>query len=189
MRKSTQRIVDGVVTTKYCVCSKAGESKPRGKVKKRHKTRISCNAKIFLKRNDKGKYVIIDFHEGHTHLLSTPNTLVHLPESRELTLIHKTMIVENSKVNKGPVQSFRMFKEYVKGYRNVGALLEDFKFYWRDVKQFIMGYDAQMMIENFMHKKAMCNSFYFDFDVDDRGRLSRVIWADPISIKKLQSVW
>ncbi|XP_074277128.1 protein FAR1-RELATED SEQUENCE 5-like [Silene latifolia] len=93
------------------------------------------------------------------------------------------MIIENSKVNKGPVQSFRMFKEYVKGYRNVGASLEDFKNFWRDVKQFIKGYDAQMMIENFMHKKAMCPSFYFDFDVDEKGRLSRVIWADPISIK------
>ncbi|XP_074300586.1 protein FAR1-RELATED SEQUENCE 5-like [Silene latifolia] len=162
---------------------KAGESKPRGKVKKRQKTRISCNSKIFLKRNDKGKYVVVDFHEGHTHLLSTPNTIVHLPESRELTLIHKTMILENSKVNKGLVQSFRMFKKYVKGYRNVGASLEDFKNFWRDVKQFIKGYDAQMMIENFMHKKAMCHFFYFDFDVDEKGRLSRVIWADPISIK------
>ncbi|XP_074271008.1 protein FAR1-RELATED SEQUENCE 5-like [Silene latifolia] len=145
MRKSTQRNVDGVVMTKYCVCSKAGER--------------------------------------HTHLLSTPNTVVHLTESRELTLIHKSMIVENSKVNKGPVQSFRMFKEYVKGYQNVGASLEDFKNFWRDVKKFIKGYDAQMMIENFMHKKAMCSSYYFDFDVDDRGRLSRVCWFDPIAIK------
>ncbi|XP_074298802.1 protein FAR1-RELATED SEQUENCE 5-like [Silene latifolia] len=84
MRKSTQRIIDGVVMTKNCVCSLAGESKPRGK---------------------------------------------------------------------------------------------------RDVKQFIKGYDAQMMIENFTHKKAMCNFFFFDFDVDERGRLSRGIWADPISIK------
>ncbi|XP_074283759.1 protein FAR1-RELATED SEQUENCE 5-like [Silene latifolia] len=183
MRKSTQRNIDGVVMTKYCVCSKAGESKPRGKVKKRQRTRISCSAKNFLRRNEKGQYVIADFHEGHTHLLSTPNTVVHLTESRELTLIHKTMIVENSKVNKGPVQSFRMFKEYVKGYQNVEASLEDFKNFWRDVKKFIKGYDAQMMIENFMHKKAMCSSYYFDFDVDDRGRLSRVCWFDPIAIK------
>ncbi|XP_074300493.1 protein FAR1-RELATED SEQUENCE 1-like [Silene latifolia] len=183
MRKSTQRNIDGVVMTKYCVCSKAGESKPRGKVKKRQRTRILCNANIVFRRNEKGQYVIVDFHEGHTHLLSTPNTMVHLIESRELTLIHKSMIVENSKVNKGPVQSFRMFKEYVKGYQNVGASLEDFKNFWRDVKKFIKGYDAQMMIENFMHKKAMCSSYYFDFDVDDRGRLSRVCWFDPIAIK------
>ncbi|XP_074300126.1 protein FAR1-RELATED SEQUENCE 5-like [Silene latifolia] len=93
------------------------------------------------------------------------------------------MIVENSKVNKGPVQSFSMFKEYVKGYQNVGASLEVFKIIWRDVKKFIKGYGAQMMIENFMHKKAMYSSYYFDFDVDDRGRLSRVCWFDPIAIK------
>ncbi|XP_074315239.1 protein FAR1-RELATED SEQUENCE 5-like [Silene latifolia] len=183
MRKSMQRNIDGVVMTKYCVCSKVGESKPRGKVKKRQRTRILCNAKIFFRRNEKGQYVIADFHEGHTHLLSTPNTVVYLTESRELTLIPKTMIVENSKVNKGHVKSFRMFKEYVKGYQNVGASLEDFKNFWRDVKKFIKGYDAQMMIENFMHKKAMCSSYYFDFDVDDRGRLSRVCWFDPIAIK------
>ncbi|XP_074288842.1 protein FAR1-RELATED SEQUENCE 5-like [Silene latifolia] len=183
MRKSMQRNIDGVVMTKYCVCSEAGESKPRGKVKKRQRTRISCSAKIFLRRNEKRQYVIADFHEGHIHLLSTPNTVVHLTESRELTLIHKTMIVENSKVNKRHVQSFRMFKEYVKGYQNVGASLEDFKIFWRDVKKFIKGYDAQMMIENFMHKKAMCSSYYFDFDVDDRGPLSRVCWFDPIAIK------
>ncbi|XP_074283994.1 protein FAR1-RELATED SEQUENCE 3-like [Silene latifolia] len=65
----------------------------------------------------------------------------------------------------------------------MGASLEDFKNFWRDVKQFIKGYDAQMMIENFIRKKVMYNSFYFDFDVDERGRLSRVIWADLISIK------
>ncbi|XP_074296931.1 protein FAR1-RELATED SEQUENCE 5-like [Silene latifolia] len=183
MRKSTQRNIDGVVMTKYCVCSKAGQSKPRWKVKKRQRTRILCNAKIFFRRNEKGQYVIADFHEGQTHLLSTPNTVVHLTESRELTLIHKTMIVENFKVNKGPVQSFRMFKEYVKGYQNVRASLEGFRNFWRDVKKFIKGYDAQMMIENFMHKKAMCSSYYFDFDVDDRGRLSRVCWFDPIAIK------
>ncbi|XP_074299087.1 protein FAR1-RELATED SEQUENCE 5-like [Silene latifolia] len=39
------------------------------------------------------------------------------------------------------------------------------------------------MIENFMQKKAMCSSNYFDFDVDDRGRISRVFWFDPIAIK------
>ncbi|XP_074301443.1 protein FAR1-RELATED SEQUENCE 5-like [Silene latifolia] len=183
MRKSTQRNIDGVVMTNLCVCGKFGESKPREKVKKRQRTRILCNAKIFFRRNEKGQYVIVDFHEGHTHLLSTPNIVVHLTESRELTLIHKSMIVENSKVNKGPVQSFKMFKEYVKGYQNVGASLEDFNIFWRDVKKFIKGYDAQMMIENFMHKKAMCSSYYFDFDVDDRGRLSRVCWFDPIAIK------
>ncbi|XP_074297776.1 protein FAR1-RELATED SEQUENCE 5-like [Silene latifolia] len=39
----------------------------------------------------------------------------------------------------------RMFKEYVKGYKNVGASLEDFKNFSRDVKKYIKEYDAEML--------------------------------------------
>ncbi|XP_074289202.1 protein FAR1-RELATED SEQUENCE 5-like [Silene latifolia] len=40
-----------------------------------------------------------------------------------------------------------------------------------------------MLIENFMQKKAMSPSFYFEFDVDDQSRITKLFWADPISIK------
>ncbi|XP_074298600.1 protein FAR1-RELATED SEQUENCE 5-like [Silene latifolia] len=71
----------------------------------------------------------------------------------------------------------------VKGYKNVGASLQDFKKISRDVKKYIKEYDAQMLIENFMQKKAMSPSFYFDFDVDDQRRITKLFSADPISIK------
>ncbi|XP_074271687.1 protein FAR1-RELATED SEQUENCE 5-like [Silene latifolia] len=113
----------------------------------------------------------------------TPATMVHMKPSRNLNLFHKKMIMDNSRVNHGPVDSFRMFKEYVKGYKNVGASLEDFKNFSRDVKKYIKEYDAEMLLETFMQKKAMSPSFYFDFEVDDEKRLNKVFWADPISIK------
>ncbi|XP_074288153.1 protein FAR1-RELATED SEQUENCE 5-like [Silene latifolia] len=91
--------------------------------------------------------------------------------------------MDNSRVNQGPVKTFRMFKEYVRGYKNVGASLEDFKNFSRDVKKYIKEYDAEMLIEGFMQKRARCPSFYFDFDVDDNKRLTKVFWADPIAIK------
>ncbi|KAK9698539.1 hypothetical protein RND81_08G111400 [Saponaria officinalis] len=91
--------------------------------------------------------------------------------------------MDNSRVNQGPVKTFQMFKEYVRGYENVGASLENFKIFFRDVKKFIKDSDAQMVIETFMQKKAMCSSFYFDFDVDGDGNLSRIFWVDPIGIK------
>ncbi|KAK9749692.1 hypothetical protein RND81_02G144000 [Saponaria officinalis] len=93
------------------------------------------------------------------------------------------MIMDNSRVNQGPVKTFRMFKEYVRGYKNVGASLEDFKNFSRDVKKFLKDYDAQMLIETFMQKKSMCPSFYFDFDVDCDQNLNKIFWADPIGIK------
>ncbi|XP_074291530.1 protein FAR1-RELATED SEQUENCE 5-like [Silene latifolia] len=91
--------------------------------------------------------------------------------------------MDNAHVNYGPVQTFRMFKQYVKGYKNVGASLQDFKNISGSVKKYIKEYDAQMLIENFMQKKAMSPSFYFDFDVDDQSRITKLFWADPISIK------
>ncbi|XP_074277883.1 protein FAR-RED IMPAIRED RESPONSE 1-like [Silene latifolia] len=32
-------------------------------------------------------------------------------------------------------------------------------------------------------KKAMSPSFFFDFDVDDQSRITKLFWADPISLK------
>ncbi|XP_074265991.1 uncharacterized protein LOC141588448 [Silene latifolia] len=113
----------------------------------------------------------------------TPATMIHLKSFRKLNLVHKKMIMDNSRVNQGPVKTFRMFKEYVRGYKNVGASLEDFKNFSRDVKKYIKEYDAEMLIEGFMQKRARCPSFYFDFDVDDDKRLTKVFWADPIAIK------
>ncbi|XP_074313803.1 protein FAR1-RELATED SEQUENCE 5-like [Silene latifolia] len=109
--------------------------------------------------------------------------MVHLTQSRELNIIHTKMIVDNSKLNLGPVKSFRILKEYVRGYKNVGASLEDFKFFSRDIKKYLSEGDTQMLIEHFMKVKHMCPSFYFDFEVDFQGKLSHIFWADPISIK------
>ncbi|XP_074298504.1 L-type lectin-domain containing receptor kinase IV.2-like [Silene latifolia] len=181
-RLDSTKLVNGIVTHKRCVCNKEGKSRNKG-TKKEGITRTGCEAKVSFKRIDTGEYQIYDFVEVHTHARVTPATMVHMKPSRNLNLFHKKMIMDNSRVNHGPVDSFRMFKEYVKGYKNVGASLEDFKNFSRDVKKYIKEYDAEMLLETFMQKKAMSPSFYFDFEMDDEKRLSKVFWADPISIK------
>ncbi|XP_074265532.1 protein FAR1-RELATED SEQUENCE 5-like [Silene latifolia] len=182
-RKGSQKNKQGVTTHKTCLCNKAGECEAKGKKHRRQRTRVGCLAKIKFKRIANGQYQIYGFVEGHNHMPATPLTMVHLTQTRELNIVHKKMIVDNSKVNKGPVMTYRMFKEYVRGYQNVGASLEDFKNFSRDIKKFLSEGDAQMLIEHFMKIKRMCPSFYFDFEVDEKGRLSHVFWADPISIK------
>ncbi|XP_074306323.1 protein FAR1-RELATED SEQUENCE 5-like [Silene latifolia] len=182
-RLDSTKLVNGIVTHKRCVCNKEGKSRNKGTKRKRTVTRTGCEAKVSFKRIDTSEYQIYDFVEVHTHAMVTPATMVHMKPSRNLNLFHKKMIMDNSRVNHGPVDSFRMFKEYVKGYKNVGASLEDFKNFSRDVKKYIKEYDAEMLLETFMQKKAMSPSFYFDFEVDDEKRLSKVFWADPISIK------
>ncbi|KAK9665833.1 hypothetical protein RND81_14G139600 [Saponaria officinalis] len=132
-RLDSSKSVKGTITHKQCVCSKEGHGKHEGVKRKRSVTRVGCEARANFKRLDTGEYVIYDFLEAHNHAMVTPDTMVHLKQSRDLNLVHKKMIMDNSRVNHGPVKTFRMFKEYVRGYKNVGASLEDFKNFSRDV--------------------------------------------------------
>ncbi|KAK9676544.1 hypothetical protein RND81_11G084300 [Saponaria officinalis] len=141
-RLDSSKINKGVVTHKQCVCSKQGESKHEGVKRKRAVTRVGCEAKVNFRRLGTGEYEIYEFVEHHKHPMVTPDTMIHLKSSRNLNLVHKKMIMDNSRINQGPVKSFRMFKEYVRGYKNVGASLEDFKKNSRDVKKYIKEYDA-----------------------------------------------
>ncbi|XP_074297310.1 protein FAR1-RELATED SEQUENCE 5-like [Silene latifolia] len=147
-------------------------------------TRVGCTAGISFRRLPLGKYEVYNFIEAHSHAMVTPATMIHLMSCRKLNLVHKKMIIDNSHVNQGSVKTFRIFKEYVRGYKNVGASLEYFKNFSRDVKKFIKEYDAEMLIEGFMQKRATCPSFYFDFDVNEEKRLTKVFWANPIAMKK-----
>ncbi|XP_074301179.1 protein FAR1-RELATED SEQUENCE 5-like [Silene latifolia] len=146
-----------------------------GQKRRRAITRVGCAAKIKFKRLPTGEYEVYEFIEVHSHAMVTPARMIHLKSFRKLNLVHKKMIMDNSRVNKGPVKTFRMFKEYVRRYKNVGASLEDFKNFSRDVKKYIKEYDAEMLIEGFMQKRARCPSFYFDFDVDEDKRLTKVL--------------
>ncbi|XP_074297458.1 protein FAR1-RELATED SEQUENCE 5-like [Silene latifolia] len=182
-RLDSSKIIQGVTTHKSCVCNKEGNRQHGGQKRRRAITRVGCTAKIKFKRLPAGEYEVYEFIEVHSHAMVTPATMIHLKSFWKLNLVHKKMIMDNSRVNQGPVKTFRMFKEYVRVYKNVGASLEDFKNFSRDVKKYIKEYDAEMLIEGFMQKRARCPSFYFDFDVDDNKRLTKVFWADPIAIK------
>ncbi|VFQ85743.1 unnamed protein product [Cuscuta campestris] len=91
-------------------------------------------------------------------------------------------ILHNS-ANIGPMKSYRLFKESVGGFNNVGATAIDFKNFKRDLKAYIAGADAQMLIDKLFRKKQTCSAFHFDYDVDESDQLTRVFWCDPIAKK------
>ncbi|XP_074283584.1 protein FAR1-RELATED SEQUENCE 7-like [Silene latifolia] len=69
-------------------------------------------------------------------------------------------------------------KEQVNGYENIGASLNDFKNFHRDVKCFINERDVQLFVDHFKEMTETRIGFYFDYDLDDDGSLRRAIWAD-----------
>ncbi|KAL2892987.1 Protein FAR1-RELATED SEQUENCE 5 [Bienertia sinuspersici] len=127
-----KRKFDGKILLKYCVCSKEGfRETPRLHAeckKKRPIIRMGCKARLTLKLiNDQDNYVIFSFQEGHTHALTTPNSVHHTKQSKNLTLAHKNYIIDNSRANIGATKSYRLMKEHVGGYQNRAASVTDFK--------------------------------------------------------------
>ncbi|XP_074318556.1 protein FAR-RED IMPAIRED RESPONSE 1-like [Silene latifolia] len=84
-------------------------------------------------------------------------------------------------LNIGARKTYRMCKELVKGFENIGASLNDFKNCQRDIKCFIHERDGQLFIDRFKCMVETEPGFYFDYDVDEDGSLRMAIWADGIA--------
>ncbi|CAM8917243.1 unnamed protein product [Rhodiola kirilowii] len=64
------------------------------------------------------------------------------------------------------------------GYDKVGATLTECKNFKRDLKTYIGGLDAQMIINNLSKKKDSCEGFIYDYFTHEDGTLCRLFWAD-----------
>ncbi|XP_021743293.1 protein FAR1-RELATED SEQUENCE 5-like [Chenopodium quinoa] len=184
------------VYLKYLYCNKQGftkdgETKGRvakkeGKPKARKRTinRVGCNAMIGIRERSDGKWMVYAFHESHSHNLASPNTMNFLANVGNLNLGQKKFIFDNSKLNIGPNKSYKLMKEHLGSYDNIGATLNDFKKFNRDLKAYIQEKDASMFINNLKEKAENSEgAFFFDHCMDEHQRLTRVFWADAISRK------
>ncbi|KAK9668040.1 hypothetical protein RND81_13G031200 [Saponaria officinalis] len=202
-KSSTKRFRDnGDIKTKLVVCHREGfrDSKPRTLLsngeeeepmvkpydpKKTKVTMIGCKARILFKfiiqEIDEVKvplFVVGQFHAAHNHLLCQLKFREFQKKCRDLNIQHKQFIVDNCKVNVGPTATFRSVKEYVDGYKNIGACLTDFKNFGREIKCFIGLEDAQMFIDQLETFSQTRKGFYYAYDIDQNKCLFRVFWAD-----------
>ena len=69
----------------------------------------------------------------------------------------------------------------VGSYEDVGATVNDFKNFYRDVKVRIGDHDAKTILAKFKLKKETSNNtFYYDYKVDKYGHLTGLFWTDAI---------
>ncbi|XP_074271253.1 protein FAR1-RELATED SEQUENCE 5-like [Silene latifolia] len=146
-------------------------------------TRVGCKARIRLYMKN-GLLLIDRFHEGHNHELISLKDREFQKLSRNITDYHKMIIVSNTRLKIGATKTYRICKEQVNGYENIGASLNDFKNFHRDVKCFIHERDGQLFVDHFKEMTETRIGFYFDYDLDDDGSLRRAIWADGVDHHK-----
>ena len=77
--------------------------------RKRLVTRVGCKAHIIIKHCDDNKFIVSQFHEEHTHPLYTPSCNLFQKEGRKMNILHKKIIVNNSKVR---LSKSLMFHEF-----------------------------------------------------------------------------
>ncbi|XP_074277129.1 protein FAR1-RELATED SEQUENCE 5-like [Silene latifolia] len=81
----------------------------------------------------------------------------------------------------GATRTYKMCKEHVNGFENIGASLTDFTNFHRNVKCYINERDGQLFIDRFKSMAETHENFFFDYEVDADGSLIRAIWADGIA--------
>ncbi|XP_074313858.1 protein FAR1-RELATED SEQUENCE 5-like [Silene latifolia] len=198
---TTKKWRDGTIRSKLLVCNREGftYAKKVGKSKdvvvggstqeveesgdkQRRKTkvrRVGCKARIRLFLMN-GLLVVDRFHAGHSHEIVDVKDREFQKLSRRLHKYHKGLIVCNSRLKIGATKTYKMCKEHVNGFQNIGASVTDFKNFHRDVKCYINDRDGQLFIDRFKNMEETRDDFFFDYEVDVDGSLIRAIWADGV---------
>ncbi|KAH6831579.1 hypothetical protein C2S53_018995 [Perilla frutescens var. hirtella] len=153
---SEKKSKDGTIIWKYVYCSREGEknalvevgdSSDVVKIKKRRVSkRSNCRDRIvFMFCSQKG-YIVKLFEERHSHPLVSDDFKRFLKVNRNLDDVHKNFILNCARANISPMRCYRLFKEGVGSYSDVDCTGADFKNYARDLRAYIHGVDAQMVI-------------------------------------------
>ncbi|KAM0824673.1 hypothetical protein ACQ4PT_070032 [Festuca glaucescens] len=191
-----KKLVDDVVMWKRFLCDRQGfklkkstnstnssqkatmtsnTSKKNSKKRKRKETRCGCDAHIFVKRTSDNKYMIASLVEHHNHGLVTPSKHHLIRSNRRVNEKAKQTLYSCHKASIGTSQAFR--------FEGVGCTKRDLQNYYCEFKNKINDCDAQMFVDQLGRMKELNPAFFFDYDVDENGRLLHVFWEDATARK------
>ena len=157
-----------------------------GKKRKTHnvmETRCGCQAHIVVKLGSDKKYTIVSMVEEHSHGFVSPDKRHLLRSNQRVSDRAKSMLFNCHKASIGTSQAYRLLHVSEGGFENVGCTKRDLQNYYRDLRIKIKDADAQMFVAQLERKKEVNPAFFYEFMVDDQGRLVRVFWADVVCRK------
>ncbi|XP_057803572.1 protein FAR1-RELATED SEQUENCE 5-like [Salvia miltiorrhiza] len=193
-RKATiNRDDDGSISTRFMLCNREGvpnnanslifvEGNRDDRKRKRTSFKVGCKARIIFKAMSYGRFRVGTFSEGHNHKMVSETSRHFMSSNRQVDEVHQFLIQAGIRANIGPTKTFRIFKEIVGGYDKVGCTSIDFKNYGRDLKVYVAGSDAHMLLETFKDRKELCDGFQYFYDIDEENQLRRLIWTDKQAV-------
>lgn len=118
---------------------------------------------------------------SHTHPLYSEASRPFMRGNRNMDVTHQNFVASCAKANIGPSKSFKLYREFVGDFRNIGATRTDFRNMKRDLLALIKGADAQMVIAKFRGRQERCREFFYDYAVDAQEQLCRLFWTDRVA--------
>lgn len=193
VRVGAQSKVLDVIQNKRFLCSRQGLAKKhlRGifapsenskKPKKCSETRCGCNAHIYVKLGTDSRYYIASMVEEHNHGLVSPNKIPFLRSNRSINQRVKNTLFTCHKASIGTSQAYRLL-QVSDGFDNIGCMKRDLQNYYRGLRDKIKNADAELFVAQLERKKEANIAFFYDFVVDEQGKLVYIFWADATSRK------
>ncbi|KAL2519513.1 Protein FAR1-RELATED SEQUENCE 5 [Abeliophyllum distichum] len=152
---------------------------PRDGERNRGHVRCGCHARLSVVKQQTGEgWVISTFVEEHNHPLATPSRVHLLRSHRGVSKTKKALVQQFSEANIPTCQQVRLLEIDAGGPSSIGCVEKDIRNYQRDVRQEMLGHDAETLIEHFTFEKEKNPNFVFDYETDDENKFVRCFWAD-----------
>jgi hypothetical protein len=123
------------------------------------------------------RYYIASFVEEHNHGLVSPDKIPFLRSNRTICQRAKTTLFTCHKASIGTSQAYRLL-QVSDGFDNIGCMKRDLQNYYRGLREKIKNADAQLFVAQMERKKEANSAFFYDFAVDEHGKLVYIFWAD-----------
>jgi hypothetical protein len=128
------------------------------------------------------RYFIASMVEQHNHGLVSPDKISFLRSNRSISQRVKTTLFTCRKASIGTSQAYRLL-QVSDGINYIGCMKRDLQNYYRGLRQRIKDADAELFVAQMERKKEANSAFFYDFVVDEQGKLVYIFWADATSRK------
>ncbi|KAK1626546.1 hypothetical protein QYE76_000861 [Lolium multiflorum] len=189
-----KRFDDGVIRLRRFVCSREGRRPKKqltteGRVYRlRPESRCGCKARLVVKFDGRtGFWVVQDFRDKHNHDPAEPCETPFLRSHRTINDAQRSEILSLGSMG---VRKHLIMRKFIAGsgsFAGVGFTRKDlYNMCSRERRRLLFDGDATTAIRIMAKRKKRDPEFFYEYDVDDKGRLKHMFWCDSQSRRDYQ---
>ncbi|KAI9176798.1 hypothetical protein LWI28_007346 [Acer negundo] len=159
-------------------CTREGTKQKTNALNPRPCLKSNCQALLYLKRREDGKWFVRNFVKEHYQELS-PENAHYFPCHRRITVGVKHNITSLHAVGVKTSEIFTALAKKYKGYENIGFMEKNMRnLFDKERRLAIEPGDANAMLELFTNMHEVDPNFVYAMKLDEEHRLKNVCWVD-----------